>query len=175
MSIAASVPVLGFAAFSGTGKTTLLLKLIPLLRDQGLRVGLIKHAHHGFDIDHPGKDSHELRHAGASPVLITSSIRRAIVTERPLPRDPVLAEELACFDPGSADLILVEGFKRERFPKIELHRPVLGHPLLFPDDETIIAIATDASLPIPPPIPLLDLNRPEEIVAFIQRDFLHRP
>jgi molybdopterin-guanine dinucleotide biosynthesis protein B len=166
-------PVLGFAAFSGTGKTTLLRKLISLLRQKGLRVGLIKHAHHGFDIDHPGKDSHELRHAGASPVLITSSIRRAIITERPVPRDPVLAEELACFDTTDVDLILVEGFKRERFPKIELYRPALGKPLLFPEDETIIAIATDAELPLQAIIPLLDLNQPEEIADFILQRFLH--
>jgi molybdopterin-guanine dinucleotide biosynthesis protein B len=170
-----SLPVLGFAAFSGTGKTTLLTKLLPLLRAQGLRVGLVKHAHHGFDIDHPGKDSHELRLAGASPVLIASSVRRAMITERPTPRDPVLAEELACFGSVDVDLILVEGFKRERFPKIELYRPALGHPLLFPQDHTIIAIATDAPLPARPPIPTLDLNRPDEIAAFILQDFLRRP
>lgn len=169
-----SLPVLGFAAFSGTGKTTLLVKLLPLLRAQGLRVGLVKHAHHDFDIDHPGKDSHELRLAGASPVLITSSVRRAMITERPLPHDPVLAEELACFDPGEVDLILVEGFKRERFAKIELHRPALGKPLLFPDDDSIVAIATDAPLPVQPAIPTLDLNRPEQISAFILQHSLHR-
>lgn len=174
MSIAPSPPVLGFAAFSGTGKTTLLLKLIPRLRAEGLRVGLIKHAHHGFDIDHPGKDSHELRIAGASPVLIASSIRRAVITERPVPRDPVLAEELACFADADVDMVLVEGFKRERFPKIELHRPALGKPLLFPDDRSIIAVATDAPLPEKPAIPVLDLNQTDEIAKFILRHFLHR-
>lgn len=137
-------------------------------------MGLIKHAHHGFDIDHPGKDSHELRLAGASPVLIASSVRRAMITERPLPHDPVLAEELACFAGADVDLILVEGFKRERFPKIELHRPALGKPLLFPDDGTIVAIATDAPLPENPPIPVLDLNQTGEIAAFILHHFLRR-
>ena len=137
-------------------------------------MGLIKHAHHGFDIDHPGKDSHALRTAGASPVLITSSIRRAVITERPVPRDPVLAEELDCFAGADVDLILVEGFKREHFPKIELHRPALRKPLLFPEDRSIIAVASDAPLPEKPAIPVLDLNQTDEIAQFILQHFLHR-
>lgn len=168
----AQVPILGFAAFSGTGKTTLLKKIIPLLRLNELSVGLIKHSHHSFEIDYPGKDSHELRRAGASPVMLSSSHRRAIITEHRVIREPTLAEELAYFDQTGLDLILVEGFKRERFPKIELHRPALGKPLLFPADDTIIAIATDAEPAVEPNIPRLDINDPEQITRFIYQEFL---
>lgn len=166
------VPLLGFAAFSGTGKTTLLKKLIPLLKAHGLHMGVIKHSHHSFEIDKPGKDSFELRAAGANPVMLSSSRRRALIVELKQEREPRLAEELAHFDMGGLDLIIVEGFKRERFSKIELHRPSLGHPLLFPDDENIIAIATDMPLAIEPTIRQFDLNRPDLIAAFIHRDFL---
>jgi molybdopterin-guanine dinucleotide biosynthesis protein B len=168
----AKVPLLGFAAFSGTGKTTLLKKLIPLLTARGLRVGLIKHSHHAFEIDHPGKDSYELRRAGANPVMLSSSHRRAIMTEHRAIREPTLNGELAYFDQTGLDLILVEGFKRERFPKIELHRPALGKPLLFPADDTIIALATDAAPAVEPTIPHLDLNDPERIARFILENFL---
>lgn len=168
----ARVPLLGFAAFSGTGKTTLLTRLIPLLMAEGLRVGLIKHAHHAFEVDYPGKDSYELRRAGASPVMLSSSHRRAVMTEHRSPREPVLNEELLHFEQTGLDLILVEGFKREPFPKIELHRPILGLPLLFPGDATILAIATDAALAVEPPIPRLDLNDPARIARFILTDFL---
>jgi molybdopterin-guanine dinucleotide biosynthesis protein B len=161
------IPLLGFAAFSGTGKTTLLTQLIPLLKTRGLRVGVIKHSHHAFEIDQPGKDSYALRAAGASPVMIASNRRRAIITEWETPREPRLAEELWFFDRTALDLILVEGFKSEPFPKIELHRPVLGRPLLFPDDNRIIAIATDAPLSPEPAITRLDLNCPDEIASFI--------
>ena len=168
----ALVPILGFAAFSGTGKTTLLKKIIPQLRLNGLNVGLIKHSHHSFEIDHPGKDSYELRRAGASPVMLSSSHRRAIITERRIIQEPALAEELTYFDQTGLDLILVEGFKRERFPKIELHRPALGKPLLFPNDDSIIAIATDSDPVVTPGIPRLDLNDPDQITRFICQDFL---
>ncbi|HYE36832.1 molybdopterin-guanine dinucleotide biosynthesis protein B [Methylocaldum sp.] len=168
----AQVPILGFAAFSGTGKTTLLKKIIPLLRLNDLNVGLIKHSHHSFEIDYPGKDSYELRQAGASPVMLSSSHRRAIIVEHRVIREPTLAEELAYFDQTDLDLILVEGFKRERFPKIELHRPALGKPLLFPDDETIIAIATDTEPAVTPGIPRLDINDPDQIARFICQEFL---
>jgi len=163
--------VLGFAAFSGTGKTTLLKQLIPLLKDQGLRVGLIKQSHHDVDIDQPGKDSHVLRLAGASPVMLCSPFRRAVITEHGERRERSLAEELAYFDQASVDLILVEGFKQERFPKIELHRPALGLPLLFPDDPAIIAIAADGPLPAEAPIPRFDLNAPRPIADFIFSHF----
>jgi len=168
----ACTPVLGFAAYSGTGKTTLLKRVIPLLVQRGLRVGLIKRSHHSFQIDQPGKDSYELRQAGASPVMLSSSRRRAIITEHREIREPELSDELAHLDQGGLDLILVEGFKRERFPKIELHRPVLGTPLLFPADDTIIAIATDADPAVEPTIPRLNINDPGEIARFILEDFL---
>ena len=167
----ARVPVLGFAACSGTGKTTLLKQLIPLLKRQGLRVGLIKKSHHDFEIDRPGKDSHELRMAGASPVMLSSSHRRAIITEHESVRERSLDEELAFLDQTTVDLVLVEGFKQERFPKIELCRPVLNKPLLFPDDTSIIAVATDAELPVRAEIPRLDINQPAEIADFILNRF----
>lgn len=168
----ARVPLLGFAAASGTGKTTLLVKLIPLLKAEGLRVGLIKHAHHAFEVDQPGKDSFELRQAGASPVMLSSSHRRAIITEHPEPADPALNQELRFLDQRAVDLVLVEGFKREALPKIELHRPALGHAPLFPEDDNIIAIATDAVLALPCPLPCLDINTPAEMARFILTRFL---
>jgi molybdopterin-guanine dinucleotide biosynthesis protein B len=159
--------VLGFAGYSGAGKTTLLKQIIPLLKAHGLRVGLIKKSHHDFEIDQPGKDSYELRMAGASPVMLSSSHRRAIITEHEVVLERSLAEELSFFDSTSVDLILVEGFKLEPFPKIELHRPSLGKPLLFPSDPSIIAIATDGIVPDGPGIPRLDINSPRLIADFI--------
>ncbi|BCX82650.1 molybdopterin-guanine dinucleotide biosynthesis adapter protein [Methylomarinovum caldicuralii] len=166
------VPLLGLAAFSGTGKTTLLTRLIPLLKAGGLKVGLIKHAHHAFDIDHPGKDSYELRRAGATPVMVVSRRRRAIVYEYPDEGEVDLFSQLAYLDTTGLDLILVEGFKRAPIPKIELHRPALGKPLLFPEDPHVIAVASDAPLSCPCPLPQLDLNQPLQIAAFIRHDFL---
>ena len=168
----ARVPLLGFAAFSGTGKTTLLKQLIPLLKSHGLRVGLIKHSHHDFEIDYPGKDSYELRRAGASPVMLSSSYRRAVITEQATALEPSLDGELGFFDQTGVDLILVEGFKREAFPKIELYRSAVGKPLLFPGDASIIAVATDGELPVMPSIPLLNINDPEQIARFILDEFL---
>lgn len=170
----AQVPILGFAAFSGTGKTTLLVNIIPLLKSHDLRVGLIKHSHHNFEIDQPGKDSFKLRQAGASPIMLVSHARRATITEFSEPKDPTLANQLLQFDQSLLDLILVEGFKRERFSKIELHRPSLGKPLLFPHDNTIIAIATDSDLNGELlGLKVLDINNPEQITAFIVHDFLN--
>lgn len=158
-------PVLGIAAWSGTGKTTLLTKLLPLLRAHGLRVGMLKHAHHNFDIDHPGKDSYELRKAGAEQMLIASNRRWALMVENPVDGDVSLWDMLAHLDRGTLDLILVEGFRHEQFPKLELHRASLGKPLLFPDDATIIALASDT--PVDTALPRLDLNDPAAIAAFI--------
>lgn len=169
--INSSVPILGFVARSGTGKTTLLKQVIPLLKQQGLRVGLIKRSHHNFEIDHPGKDSHTLRMAGASPVMLTSSHRRAVITEHAEPREFSLDEELAHFDQSAVDLILVEGFKHEIMPKIEICRPSLNNPPIFPDDPSIIAIATDAQIQAPPELRTLDLNAPAQIAEFIRRHF----
>lgn len=168
----ARVPVLGFAACSGTGKTTLLEQLIPLLKDGGISVGLIKHSHHSFEIDKPEKDSFRLRRSGANPVMLTSSSRRAIMTEFEDSREPVLDDELGYFDQTGLDLILVEGFKKEQFAKIELNRPSLGHPFMFPFDHSIIALATDEPLARELPIPWLDLNEPMKIADFIRLDFM---
>ena len=160
-------PILGFAAFSGTGKTTLLVRLLAVLRARGYRVGVVKHAHHSFEIDKPGKDSYELRKAGAVQTLVASRNRWALVTERDGDDEPRLNDLLRQLDRNALDFILVEGFKAERFPKIELYRPSLGHPLLHPDDDSIIAIAADAPLPAKTRLPRLDLNRPEGIADFV--------
>lgn len=180
------IPILGFAAISGTGKTTLLSKLIPILKNHGLKVGLIKHSHHNFEIDKPGKDSYRLRMAGASPVMLVSSYRRAIITEFNEIMEPKLEEQLKHFDQSGLDLILVEGFKAEKFPKIELNRPSLKNQYMFTRDKNIIAIATDeeivmtelnttlSSLEISNfTIPTqLNLNNPNQIAEFILTQFL---
>ena len=163
-------PVLGFVGWSGSGKTTLLKQLIPMLNHAGLRVGLIKHAHHQFDIDIPGKDSYELRKAGASQVLVASQARWALLTETPGHHgDPSLSEMLTHLEHSQLDLILVEGFKHAHLAKIEVHRTALHKPLLFRDDSDVIAIATDT--PHLPEITVsrLDLNNPEEISGFIRK------
>lgn len=165
-------PILGFAANSGTGKTTLLLKLLPLLCERGVCVGMIKHAHHQFDIDKPGKDSFELRKAGAQQMLVTSNQRWALMVEREYEHEPRLEEHIAHMDHDTLDLIMVEGFKHSRFPKIELHRPSMSQSLLFPGDEHIIAVACDSPLILPDHIALLDLNNEKQIVDFICRRFL---
>ncbi len=160
-----NLPVLGFAAYSGTGKTTLLTKLIPLLKSKGLRIGLIKHAHHQFEIDHPGKDSYVLRQAGAEQVLIASKHRWALITETKDLEEPHLETLLAQINTKTLDLVLVEGFKHEAFPKIELYRSSLGNPLIFPKDESVIAIATDEV--ISTHLPRLDINNIESIKQFV--------
>ena len=163
------IPVLGFSAFSGTGKTTLLTQLIPLLTAQGKRIGVIKHAHHLFEIDHEGKDSYRLRKAGAAQMLIASSKQLALIQSASPPiAEPNLSMLLKQLDHRQLDLVLVEGFKTAAFPKIELHRPSLGKPLRYPDDDSIIAIATDAALDVAPPCPQLPLNDPAAIAQFIQ-------
>ena len=158
--------ILGFAAFSGTGKTSLLTRLIPLLKDRNLRIAAIKHSHHDFEIDYPGKDSHSLRSAGASPVLIASPYRRAIITEFEEPHSITLDDQVSLLASENLDLILVEGFHHEAFNKIELHRPSLGKPLLYPNDPNIIAIASD-QLIATGELPWLDLNHPAAIAEFI--------
>jgi molybdopterin-guanine dinucleotide biosynthesis adapter protein len=168
----AHIPILGFAAFSGTGKTTLLTQIIPILKRHGLRIGLIKHSHHSFQIDQPGKDSFRLREAGASPVMLISTHRRAIITEITPTQEPRLDDQLQQFDQSELDLILVEGFKAEPFPKIELHRPSLNKPLLYPNDPNIIAIASDCTLETPDTLTQLDINQPEMIAAFILNQFM---
>lgn len=160
------IPVLGFAAFSGTGKTTLLKQLIPQLAAKNVRVGVIKHAHHNFDIDKPGKDSFELRKAGARQVLVASARRWALMTENDTESDPELEVLVSRLDPDSIDMVLVEGFKHIPYPRIELHRPALGHPLLYPDDSRIIAVVADAPIDSGN-LPLLDLNDAAAVTGFI--------
>lgn len=173
--IKTDIPLLGFAAFSGTGKTTLLKKIIPLLKEQGVRIGMIKHAHHDFDIDQPGKDSYELRKAGAEQMLIASSRRWALMVETPGLNEADLTALLQQLDQSSLDLILVEGFKHVPFLKIELHRDSLDKPYLYPDDDTIIALAIENSkAPVDCRLPLLDINNPAQIVSFIRKEILKR-
>ena len=170
------LPLLGFCAFSGAGKTTLLRQLLPLLQTAGRHVGVVKHAHHEFDIDHPGKDSYELRKAGAEQMVVASRKRMAWIREFDDHRsEPSLQEALKALDAASLNLVLVEGFKTEHFPKIEVHRAVLGKPLLFPDDPDIIAIATDSELPIRARhLPLLNLNQPADVADFILNRWLRK-
>ncbi|TNH81722.1 bifunctional molybdopterin-guanine dinucleotide biosynthesis adaptor protein MobB/molybdopterin molybdotransferase MoeA [Aeromonas sobria] len=177
MTPAPTLPLLGFAAWSGTGKTTLLEQLIPLLVDRGLRIGVLKHAHHDFDIDQPGKDSYRLRKAGAQQMMVASRRRHARITET-THGETELAEAdfrqlLASFDQTELDLLLVEGFKHEHFPKIELHRAEIGKPLLFPDDRDIIALASDqpqqSGEQQQTSLPRLDINDLAAIADFVCR------
>ena len=162
-------PILGFAAYSGTGKTTLLTRVIPLLREQGLQVALVKHAHHDFEPDRPGKDSYELRKAGAGQVLVASYKLWALFREDGDEDEPVLADLVQHLDRRNLDLILVEGFKHEDIPKIELHRPVMGLGPIYPTDPNIIAIATDGEISQPTELTVLDLNNPKAVAGFIAR------
>jgi molybdopterin-guanine dinucleotide biosynthesis protein B len=166
------IPVLGFVASSGVGKTTLLLKILPLLCERGLCVGMIKHVHQSFDVDKPGKDSFELRKAGAQQMLVTSNQRWALMVEREYEHEPRLEDHISHMDLSTLDLILVEGFTQSRFPKIELHRPSLGKPLLFSSDKNIIAVASDSPLILPDHVELLDLNDEKQIAGFICGQFL---
>ena len=136
-----SMKIFGFAGWSGSGKTTLIEKLIPLIVARGIKVSLIKHAHHTFDVDQPGKDSYRHRHAGCTEVLVTSSRRWALIHELRGAPEPGLAEHLKRLSP--CDLVLVEGFKREAIPKLEVYRANVGEPLLHPHDENIVAIASE--------------------------------
>ena len=156
--------LIGIAGWSGSGKTTLLSKLIPVLVARGVTVSTVKHAHHAFDVDQPGKDSYVHRQAGATEVLVSSSNRFALMHELRGRPEPTLNELLSRLAP--VDLVIVEGFKRDPIPKIEVHRPEIGKPLLYPDDPAIVALAT----PIGPEalqIPWLPLNEPETIADFV--------
>ena len=177
MMINCPIPLLGFAAYSGTGKTTLLEKLLPLLSERGISVAMIKHSHHDFEIDKEGKDSYRLRKAGAKQMLIASAYRSALITEKDGEKEPELDDLIQQIDYKNIDLLLVEGFRHVAFPKIELHRPSLGKQLLFPHDNSIIALASDdANQIIPnqsvPPLPVLSLNDANSIADFIQDRFL---
>ncbi len=155
--------VLGIAGYSGSGKTTLIEKLVPLLVKAGLRVSLIKHAHHQFDVDQPGKDSHRHREAGCSEVLVSSSRRWALIHELRGEAEPPLTEQLKHFSP--CDLVLVEGYKHDPIPRIEVHRAGGDRPLLHPRDPHVIAIATDE--PLETKLPQFELGDAPAIARFI--------
>ncbi len=152
--------IIGLAGWSGSGKTTLLSKLIPCLIARGTRVSTLKHAHHGFDLDQPGKDSFVHRAAGASEVLIASAKRWAIMSELRGRPEPPLRELLRHLSP--VDLVLVEGYKREKFPKLEIHRAAVGKPLISVEDDWVVAIASDSPLP-QASIPVIDLDDIDKI------------
>jgi molybdopterin-guanine dinucleotide biosynthesis protein B len=149
-----AMKVIGLAGWSGAGKTTLLTRVIPLLQKRGLRISVIKHAHHAFDVDVPGKDSWKHREAGAAEVLVSSSQRWALMRELRGAAEPRLPELLAKLSP--VDLVVVEGFKREPHRKIEVYRAANEKPLLFPDDPGIVGIATDTAVETTLPTAHLD-------------------
>ena len=155
--------IFGFAGWSGSGKTTLIEKLIPRFVQRGLRVSLIKHAHHTFDVDQPGKDSYRHRHAGASEVLVTSSRRWVLMHELRGAHEPAFDEQLRRLSP--CDLLLVEGFKFAPIPKLEIWRAETGEGMLHPNDPHIVALATDSKLESK--LPVFDLNDDAAIASFI--------
>lgn len=159
-----NLPLLGFAAYSGTGKTTLLEALLPMLTESGLRIGVLKHAHHDFDVDKPGKDSYRLRKAGAGQMLISSRKRHVLMTETPK-AEADFDYLLTRFDTEKLDLILVEGCKNIAFPKIELHREEIGKPWLYSNDSNIIAIAAD--IQVESDLPQMSINDLDAIRDFI--------
>ena len=160
------IPVVAISAWSGTGKTTLLKKLIPALCARGLRPGLIKHSHHNMDIDTPGKDSYELRKAGAAQTMVASPQRWALMTETPDEAPLNLAYLVSQMDHSTLDLVLVEGFKHEAVPKLLLFRSDAGHDLSeLTLDEHVIAVASDVAVELE--VPVLDLNDVDGIAQFI--------
>jgi molybdopterin-guanine dinucleotide biosynthesis adapter protein len=161
-----SATVIGIAGFSGSGKTTLIEKLIPLLRLAGVKVSVIKHAHHQFDVDKPGKDSHRHREAGAHEVLVASGKRWALMHELRDEQEPSLSELIAKL--ALCDIVIVEGFKHDAIPKIEVNRKdAPERAKLFLSDTNVVAVATDERLDTP--VPQLDLNQPQEVAAFVLR------
>lgn len=162
-----SIPVLGFCAYSGTGKTTLLKQLIPELNQRGLRLAVIKHAHHNFDVDIPGKDSYEMRKAGARQMLVASHVRWALMTEDERDSDPELAHLLKQIEADKVDIVLVEGFKKLTLPKIELHRAAHGKPFIYTQDENILAIACCDETTLPCELRRLDINNISQIADFV--------
>jgi molybdopterin-guanine dinucleotide biosynthesis protein B len=163
--------VIGLAGWSGSGKTTLVTKVIPVLVERGLRVATVKHAHHDFDTDQPGKDSWLHRRAGASEVAIVSDRRWAIIHELEREAEPELMEVLVKLSP--VDLVIVEGFKRHPHPKLEVYRAEVGKPLLHPDDDCIVAVATDNALP-QARVPVVMLDDVETIANVLQAEALPR-
>lgn len=156
--------VFGLAGWSGAGKTTLMVELVRRIAESGLKVSTIKHAHHSFDIDRPGKDSFRHREAGATEVMVATSARWALMHEMRKAPEWDLEDLLAHMEP--VDLLLIEGFKAHAHDKVEVHRPSLGKPMLWPDDPHIVAVASDVPLDALP-VPRLDLSDPAAIVHFI--------
>jgi molybdopterin-guanine dinucleotide biosynthesis protein B len=158
--------IIGLSGWSGAGKTTLLVRLIPVLTAQGLRVSTLKHAHHAFDIDRPGKDSFEHRAAGATEVLVASGRRWALMHELRDEAEPSLAELIRRMTP--VDLLIVEGFKSSRHAKLEVHRAANGKPFLHPQDPAIVAVVTDASDALP--LPTIALDDIEGVARTVMRE-----
>jgi molybdopterin-guanine dinucleotide biosynthesis protein B len=156
--------VFGLTGLSNSGKTTLVKELIAWFRLEGYTVSSIKHAHHGFDIDRPGKDSFQMREAGAREVLLIGDQRWVLMREYVDESEPTLEEAVARLAP--CDVVLVEGFKNSKAPKIEVFRPCLGRPPLWPNEPSIVAVATDE--PLDCSLPLLDLNSPDKVARFIK-------
>jgi molybdopterin-guanine dinucleotide biosynthesis protein B len=156
--------IIGLAGWSGSGKTTLVTKVIPCLLARGLKVSTLKHAHHGFDLDQPGKDSFFHRAAGATEVIVSSSRRFAILHELREEPEWDLGRLVGKMSP--VDLVLVEGYKRDAFPKLEIHRAANGKPLIHPEDPHIVAIASDVALPAAT-VPVVDLNDIEAIADLL--------
>lgn len=163
--------VIGLAGWSGSGKTTLITKVVPVLIRRGFKIATIKHAHHAFDIDRPGKDSWLHREAGASEVIVSSGRRWALVHELRSEPEPPLAELLAKLSP--VDFVIVEGFKHYTYPKLEIYRSTVGKPLIYPEDDCIVAIAADAPLPHAQ-LPVLMLDDIEGIADMLQAEAVPR-
>ena len=174
-----AISVIGFVGLSGSGKTTLIAGVIPFLTQAGLRVAVLKHARHGFDMDHPGKDSFRAREAGARQVLVASRDRWVLMGET-LPRaeEPAFHELLGRFDSREIDLVLAEGFASESYPKIEVYRPSHGKPpKCWPEDPDVCAVATDELLAVGAPVVRLDLHRLDLVAEYVltASPVAHRP
>ncbi len=163
--------IIGISGWSGNGKTTLLEQLIPALIDKGYTVSTLKHAHHKFDIDRPGKDSHRHREAGATEVLISSAARWALMHENKNEKEADLESLISKMAP--VDILLIEGFKKERFPKIEVWREGIKDAPLFTVDDTVVAVATDCP-DLDTKLPLLDLNNAQEVADFVIGKFMNK-
>ena len=169
MSLIQNNKLIGFAAYSGTGKTTLIKDVVMILKKSNYRVSVIKHAHHNFDIDQPGKDSYEIRKSGAENMLISSENRWALMHENMNNDELTLINLINLLEKIKYDLILVEGFKAESFPKIELYRKEVSkdRELLSSSDKNIVAIATEQKTKLETSLPVLDINNPQNIADFI--------
>ena len=169
MNLIQNKKIIGFAAYSGTGKTTLIKEIIKILKELDYRVSVIKHAHHDFDIDLPGKDSYEIRKSGAENMLVSSKNRWALMHENNYHDELSLVDLIGKLDNLKYDLILIEGFKTEPFPKIELYREEINknRGLLSESDENIVAIATESATKLNTNLIVLDINKPQNIVNFI--------